>query len=127
MSIDACRSAQQSVHAQAQIDKHQFSIDVSGHIAVRLLHGLSQRDDIVVVNELAEFGQKRALSFGQPHQFLGAIVSHDALSNQVQRVVKEPFLAFSTGPANDSDPSTMAFPSLAQHDRIHAEKRSKSG
>ena len=34
MSIHACRSAQQSVHAQTEVDKHQLSVDVACDITV---------------------------------------------------------------------------------------------
>ena len=40
MSIHACRRAQQSVHAQTQIDEDQFAIDVTCDVAVGIFKRL---------------------------------------------------------------------------------------
>ena len=94
MSIDACRRAQQSVHAQAQIDEEQFAVDIACDVPMGIFKRLPQIEDVVMVDELAEFGQKRLFWLGQTHQRLRPKMAHNALSHQMQGVVQKPFLTF---------------------------------
>ena len=81
-----------------------------------------------MVNELAELGEESTCSGRrQTHEFFRAKMAHNACLDQVQGVVKKTLGLLGPTTQTIRTPSTMARPSRAQQDRIHAEKRSRSG